>query len=461
MLAEESSDRLAGIVLGGAYHLVGCIGQGGMGAVYEAHHLRLQKRVAVKLMRRAMAKNQEALARFHREATVASRLGHPNLVNVIDFGTSDQGEPYLVMDYLEGEDLDRRLRRAGAVPLASVVSIVRQAASALAAMHAKGIIHRDLKPANVFLVQVPGEPDFVKVLDFGVSKMRACRTKLTGSATMIGTPEYMSPEQASGASEEVDARTDQWALACIVWEMLAGRAPFRADDVNAVFYQLINLDPPPLSKYAPTLPSAVEPVLLRALSKRPADRYASIKEFARALEMAAPGSWTELTPMPVACTNVVGPREATPAAELQPSPASTEDAACDAEVLDLDGAKPRRSRLQLAVLGLAAAIVFSVAGALLARAGSGGAAPSPSAKAATARVPNVKTLPVAPPVASDQPQPTAASASKSALPGNRGKSRNLKSKADSFEDARATPSTTSARYQAGGARRKRPIFEEL
>src|ERR1019366_9287577 len=159
---------------------------------------------------------------------VASRLGHPNLVNILDFGSSADGQPYLVMEFLEGEDLDRRIHRSGAMPLPSAIRISRQVAAAVSAVHAKGIVHRDLKPANIFLVQVPGEPDFVKVLDFGVSKIKAARTKLTDASTVIGTPEYMTPEQASGSGEEIDHRADQWALACIVWEMLSGRTPFTA-----------------------------------------------------------------------------------------------------------------------------------------------------------------------------------------------------------------------------------------
>lgn len=297
-------DDLVGLVLGGAYRLVGRIGEGGMGAVYEAHHLRMQKRVAVKLLHSRNARHADALERFHREAMIASRLGHPHLVNVIDFGASTGGDPYLVMEFLEGEDLDRRLRRAGRVPLQAAMQIARQAASAVAAVHAKGVVHRDLKPANIFLVHVPGEPDFVKILDFGVSKIRAAETKLTDVSKAIGTPQYMSPEQAAGARDEVDHRTDQWALACIVWEMLSGQAPFSADDVNAVFYQLTNLPPPPLAPSVPNLPSGVETVLLRALSKNPADRYPSIRAFSRALETAAVGTWNEITPMATDVTKI-------------------------------------------------------------------------------------------------------------------------------------------------------------
>jgi eukaryotic-like serine/threonine-protein kinase len=285
------------VVLGGAYQLVGRIGEGGMGVVYEAHHLRLQKRVAVKLMNLANASHQDALERFRREAMVASRLGHPHLVNVIDFGASDDGQPYLVMEFLEGENLDVRIHRAGPVPLQGAIRILRQTASAVAAVHVKGIVHRDLKPANIFLVHVSGEPDFVKVLDFGVSKIRAVRTKLTDASKTVGTPEYMSPEQVVGSSDEVDHRADQWALACIVWEMLSGAPPFSADDPDALFYQLRNLPPQPLTARVPDLAPGVEAVLLRALSKRPADRYSSIREFARALESAALGQWAEITPI--------------------------------------------------------------------------------------------------------------------------------------------------------------------
>lgn len=297
---HSEADPLVGVVLGGAYQLVGRIGEGGMGAVYEAHHLRLRKRVAVKVLSRAKAKDDEALARFQREAAVASRLGHPNLVSVLDFGSSSEGQPYLVMEFLEGEDLDRRIRRAGVLPLASAIRIARQVAAAVAAVHTKGIVHRDLTPANVFLVHVPGEPEFVKVLDFGVSKMKADQTRVTDASRTVGTPAYMSPEQAFGPTNTVDHRADQWALACIVWEMLSGHPPFCADDIDALFYQLRNLAPSPLGNEVPDLPPAVEPVLLHALGKQPSDRYPSIRDFMRELEIAALGNQSEIAPIALA-----------------------------------------------------------------------------------------------------------------------------------------------------------------
>lgn len=299
MPAETQWDTRLGAVLEGAYRITRLIGEGGMGAVYEAIQLRLNKRVAIKLMARQLTANQDALARFRREAEITSRLGHPNLVNVIDFGASAAGEPYLVMEYLEGEDLDQRLGRCGTVPIDLAVHITKQTASALGAAHAQGIVHRDLKPANVFLLHVPGELEFVKVLDFGISKVKAAGVKLTKAAVALGTPNYMSPEQAAGRTDEIDHPVDQWALACITWEMLCGRTPFVADEITALFYQVMNLQPQSLLLRVPGLAPEAELVLLRALSKSPKDRFPSIREFAHAFETAALGRPADLTPMPV------------------------------------------------------------------------------------------------------------------------------------------------------------------
>ena len=304
MQSEPHMDALVGTVLEGAYRITRLIGEGGMGAVYEAVQLRLNKRVAIKLMARDLAANREALARFHREAEITSHLGHPHLVTVFDFGQAESGEPYLVMEYLEGEDLDHRLRRVGRLPIETTVHVVRQVASALNAAHDQGVVHRDLKPGNVFLVQVPGEPDFVKVLDFGISKMKAARTQLTSASAVMGTPNYMSPEQATGMLDDIDHHADQWALACITWEMLLGRCPFVADETAALLYQIINLDPHPLAPRVPGLPPAVETALRRALRKKPAERFSSMREFSRDLEAAAFGRPADATPAPVLVSSI-------------------------------------------------------------------------------------------------------------------------------------------------------------
>ena len=311
MQPDPRMDALVGTVLEGAYRITRLIGEGGMGAVYEAVQLRLSKRVAIKLMARDLAANREALARFHREAEITSHLGHPHLVTVFDFGQAESGEPYLVMEYLEGEDLDHRLRRVGRLPIETTVHVIRQVASALNAAHDQGVVHRDLKPGNVFLVQVPGEPDFVKVLDFGISKMKAARTQLTSASAVMGTPTYMSPEQATGMIDDIDHRADQWALACIAWEMLSGRCPFIADEPAALLYQIINLDPHPLAPRVPGLPSAVETALRRALRKKPAERFSSMREFSREIEAAAFGRPADATPAPVMVSSVSSPASAT------------------------------------------------------------------------------------------------------------------------------------------------------
>jgi hypothetical protein len=286
----QPAESLLGAVLDGLYRIEGLLGEGGMGAVYEATQLRLDRRVAVKVMARELTVNPEALERFRREARVTSALGHPHIVQVSDFSVTPSGEPFLVMELLEGEDLERRLRRVGRILPGDVVSIVKQVASALAAAHAKGIVHRDLKPGNIYLLAVAGEPDFVKVLDFGISKVRTATTKLTRTASIIGTPNYMSPEQAKGKTEDIDDRTDQWALACIAWECLSGESPFLGENVPSILFQIVHEPPPSLLPKLPGLPPQVENVLVRALAKKKEERFPSVSEFAAAMEAALTGA---------------------------------------------------------------------------------------------------------------------------------------------------------------------------
>jgi eukaryotic-like serine/threonine-protein kinase len=283
----DKPDVLVGQILDGNYRTTRFVGQGAMGTIYEATQLRLNKRVAIKVISRDLADNPLALARFRREAEVTSQLGHPHIVNVFDFGTTPSGEPYMVMEFLVGEDLEARIRRVHRMSLPAVTLIVRQVASALAATHAGGIVHRDLKPANIFLVRLEGEPEFTKVVDFGISKVHAAAVRITRGLVALGTPQFMAPEQAAGKIDEIDHRADQWALACIAFESLTGRPPFVADDPVALVYQVLHEEPPALSTLDPELPVALEPVFRRALSKAATDRYESITSFARAFETAA------------------------------------------------------------------------------------------------------------------------------------------------------------------------------
>jgi len=264
-----------------------------MGMVFEAEHVRLKRRVAVKVLAQHLAKDAHALARFNREAEIISQLQHPHVVQVTDFDTTEAGEPYLVMELLSGESLATRLERERCLPIADAVRIAHQVSSGLAAAHAANIVHRDLKPANIFLTPVAGEGALVKLLDFGISKRAGAGKGLTGEYDILGTPDYMAPEQALGKTAHVDHRGDQYALAVIAYEMLAGRTPFAGDDVMDVLRQVISAEPPPIEQLAPHVPSETGDVLRRALSKDPEQRFPSIGEFSAALLRA---SGTSLPP---------------------------------------------------------------------------------------------------------------------------------------------------------------------
>jgi serine/threonine-protein kinase len=291
-------DLPVGTILGEHYRVTRLIGVGGMGAIYEASHMGAGKRVAVKLMSKELAAHPEALARFRREVKVTTELAHPNIVDVFDFGETPTGEPFLVMEFLDGEDLGHRLEREGRVTLETAAQIVKQVASALSVAHAEGVVHRDLKPDNVFLLRVADGAAvadggvFAKVVDFGISKvLKAATTQLTVARAVVGTPEFMAPEQASGRIDWIDHRTDQWALAVLSWHMLSGRLPFWKPEVNLILNQVILEDPTPLHPdLAPLIPREVDKVLRRALSKKREDRFPTINAFARAFEAAATGA---------------------------------------------------------------------------------------------------------------------------------------------------------------------------
>ena len=275
----------AGMVVAGTYEITRLIGQGGMGAVWEAKHLRLpDKRVVVKVLLWG-ATDAVALARFRREAEIASRLGHPNIVQVHDFNTLPSGAPYIVLELLQGESLASRLSR-GRPTFDQTAAIVTQIGSALAAAHREGVVHRDLKPDNVFLcpTEVGGEVrDVVKILDFGISKMRGAKTVLTQDAALIGTPQYMAPEQATGRNDDIDARTDIFAFGAIVFEMLAGQPPFSGDTLAAVIHAVVYAPTPPLAELAPGTPPAVIAAVERALAKNRDDRFPDVGSFVKAV----------------------------------------------------------------------------------------------------------------------------------------------------------------------------------
>lgn len=292
---DPALDALVGSTLANRYEIIRRIGEGGMGAVYEARHTVIGKRVAVKVLLERLVEKRELVGRLLKEARLASAIGHENIVDVTDFGTTDDARSFVVMEYLEGEPLSALLAREAPLPVERCLRIVRQVASALEAAHAKGIVHRDIKPENVYLVR-RGDDDFVKVVDFGVSK--AVRTadegpetlRLTRTGMLLGTPLYMSPEQARG-DEDIDARADVWAVGVVLYECLTGEVPFRANNYLQVIAQVLNHEALPPSKMLPELgiPAAVESVVMKALAKDRDERYQQMADLRRDLERLLSG----------------------------------------------------------------------------------------------------------------------------------------------------------------------------
>ncbi len=289
---------LIGQTLRGTYRVLSVLDQGGMGLVFEAEHVRLHRRLAVKVLARHLIKDEQALARFNREAEIISQLEHPNIVQILDFDTTEQGEPYIVMELLKGESLSDRLERDGCLPIWDAARIAHQVASALFAAHQAEIVHRDLKPANIFLTETVGEGTRVKLLDFGISKRMGVGRSLTGEFDVLGTPDYMAPEQALGKAASVDHRGDQYALAVIAFEMLSGQTPFSGNDLMEVLQKVVTVEAPPVDRFAPHVPQAVSAVLQRGLAKSPEARFSSVLDFAAAFSSACETSLPPQTMVP-------------------------------------------------------------------------------------------------------------------------------------------------------------------
>ena len=298
---EQSAERdaLLGTLLAGRYRIEALIGSGGMGAVYRAEHVHMRKAVAVKVLHKEMTAFPEVVARFEREAVAAGRIEHPHVVSASDFGQLEDGSFYLVLEFIEGQSLAKLVSKAGALSPLRALRITRQIVEALQAAHGVGIVHRDLKPDNVMLVEKDDDPDFVKVLDFGIAKIKVEETveqpALTQIGTVFGTPEYMSPEQARG--ELVDARADLYTVGVILFEMLAGVSPFKDDDLVVVLTRHLTADPPPL-------PSSIDPMIvdlvLLLMRKNRDERVQSAAELIERIDviLGAPTSAAGLAGIP-------------------------------------------------------------------------------------------------------------------------------------------------------------------
>src|SRR5688500_2759959 len=328
VIAETMQSLAVGSVVAETYQVTRLLGRGGMGSVWEANHLRLPgKRVAIKVLNTDASADPEALLRFRREAEIASRLGHPNIIEVHDFNLLPGGQPYLVLELLLGESLDARMRR-GPIPPEQVVRIAGQIAGALAAAHRAGVVHRDLKPQNVYLVPRDDEAggERVKVLDFGISKIRGSQTVKTNDSTILGTPQYMAPEQATGNHAAVDERTDVFALGAMVYEMLAGRPAFTGQSIPEVVFKVVYEEPPPLGDLVPGLPARVADASGRALAKKQEERFPDVVSFVE--EMAGVSlSTLRRSPISLAPPGIDPMMESgetlppTPVGSLRPDPA--------------------------------------------------------------------------------------------------------------------------------------------
>lgn len=282
-------------VVGGKYRLLRVLGQGGMGTVYEARHEVIGRRFAIKFMHPELAERPEVIARFKREAQAAGALENENIAAVTDFGMAEDGAPYIVMEFLQGEDLAGLLTRVGALPVPRAVYAAIQACRGLEAAHAHGIIHRDLKPENLFVTKRGDGSDLIKVLDFGIAKLRSGGDSGTSTSTgmTLGTPFYMPPEQARG-QKDIDQRADIYAVGVILYELLSGQKPHGGDGYNAIMYQILTQAPTRLETLRPNLPQGLAHIVHKAMAFEPNERFQRAAELVSAL---APFAGRAITPV--------------------------------------------------------------------------------------------------------------------------------------------------------------------
>jgi eukaryotic-like serine/threonine-protein kinase len=283
----EAAKDLIGTVIAERYHIIKKLGEGGMGQVYLAEHVKMGRKSAVKVMNPGMVTNVDAISRFNREAQNASRINHPNVAGIYDFGETPDGLVFLAMEFIEGEPLTEIIRQHGALPPMRASEITRQAAEGLSVAHDMGIVHRDLKPDNIMIAKGRGGADLVKVVDFGIAKAAANEAqKVTKTGMVVGTPEYMSPEQLSG--DPLDARSDIYALALVAFNMFTGKLPFPGETMQESMIMRLTDEPKQLSQMKPDVawPADLQAVMDKALARSADARYKNASEFAHDLVQA-------------------------------------------------------------------------------------------------------------------------------------------------------------------------------
>ena len=285
-MAKLPTEERVGAIILGRYQIVRLIEKGGMGSVYEVTHKNLGRRFAAKMLSSELSRNEEALSRFRREADAIARLRHPNIVDVVDWDLMDDGSPVLVMEYLRGTTLAEQLARHGPLGWGLYADIADRSLSAIQVAHAAGIVHRDLKPSNIFLAVDDAGQVHPKVLDFGVSKVTDTHTMVGTNPTILGTPSYMSPEQAEGRSREVGPATDVWAMGACLYEMATGRMAYWGDSVPSILYMVCHGKPDPILQYRPDAPARLVDVIGRTMTRDPEKRLRDASRLRRELRAA-------------------------------------------------------------------------------------------------------------------------------------------------------------------------------
>jgi serine/threonine-protein kinase len=379
----------------GVYRVLGTIGEGGMGTVYVGEHVLLGRKAAIKVLLPSLSANEDIVARFFNEARAVTQIADPGIVQVFDFGHHPEVGAFIVMELLEGEPLDRRLKRVGRLGLIECLRLVRLIATSLGAAHAKGIIHRDLKPENIFIVgdlAIPGG-ERAKILDFGIAKLSADEPgkHRTRTDVLMGTPAYMSPEQCRGGAG-IDHRSDIYTLGCVMFAMLTGRPPFDGGGAGDLIAAHLREPPPLASSLVPGLPAAIDQLLGGCLGKSPEDRFPSMAELVHALG-AAEQACDPAAAVAMAASSGAFARDATRSAggtpapwprasnAIQQRPTTLNAASGQAEPRTTDGAPGMRRGSRWRAGVLAAAVTITVAIALVVSRGEQARIPSPAAPA--------------------------------------------------------------------------------
>jgi eukaryotic-like serine/threonine-protein kinase len=283
-----------GDIIDGKYRIVRLIGEGGMGAVYEAENMRIHRKVAIKVLHSGVAQTGEAVSRFEREAQAAGRIGSEHIVEVLDLGNLPSGDRYMVMEFMDGDALSGRIRARVRLTPSEIYPIMHQLLEALAAAHGAGIIHRDLKPDNVYLLKSRGgKADFVKLLDFGISKFNQLSGdsgfSMTRTGAVMGTPYYMAPEQAKGA-RDLDHRVDLYAAGVILYEAITGEVPFNADTFNELLFKIVLEAAKPVELVVPNMDPNFAAIVNKSMAREPSQRFQTAREFQQTLEQWAAGA---------------------------------------------------------------------------------------------------------------------------------------------------------------------------